>query len=182
MRKLAEVLRDNGIYSLALRMPGHGTLPSGLVGATWGDWLAAVRMGVRHVRSRIPEGAPLVLVGYSNGGALALRYTLDAIEGRGGPLPSKLILLSPMIGVSPAAGLAWSISRLGVVPDSRRRTGWTSSRNTTRSSSIHSPPMPGFDGSLTRTIRNDLERVAASGRLDGVANPHVSIDRRRDGE
>ncbi len=85
MRAVAEVLRDNGIYSLALRMPGHGTIPSGLVSATWADWLAAVRMGVRHVRSRIPDGAPLVLVGYSNGGALALKYTLDAIEGHGGP-------------------------------------------------------------------------------------------------
>ena len=71
----------HGIYSLALRMPGHGTVPSGLVAATWQDWLAAVRMGVRHVRGRIPEGAPLILVGYSNGGALALKYTLEAIEG-----------------------------------------------------------------------------------------------------
>ena len=36
MRTVAEVLRDNGIYSLALRMPGHGTVPSGLVTATLG--------------------------------------------------------------------------------------------------------------------------------------------------
>ena len=97
-------------------MPGHGTVPSGLVRATWDDWLAAVRMGVRHVRGRFLEGAPLILVGYSNGGALALKYTLDAIEGDGGALPSTLILLSPMIGVTPAARLAWWISRLGVVP------------------------------------------------------------------
>lgn len=87
MRAVADVLRDRGIYSLALRMPGHGTVPSGLVTATWQDWLAAVRMGVRHVRGRIPAGAPLILVGYSNGGALALKYTLDAVEGKGGPVP-----------------------------------------------------------------------------------------------
>ena len=54
MRAVAEVLRDNGIYSLSLRMPGHGTIPSGLVTATWADWLAAVRMGVRHVREQDP--------------------------------------------------------------------------------------------------------------------------------
>jgi hypothetical protein len=37
--------------------------------------------------------------------------------------------------------------------------------------------------SLTRTIRNDLERVAANGGLEAIpADPHVSIDRRRDGE
>ena len=115
MRAVADVLRDHGVDSLALRMPGHGTVPSGLLRATWPDWIAAVRMGVRQVRSRLPAGAPLILVGYSNGGALALKYTLDAIE-RGDPVPAKLILLSPMIGVTPTAGLAWWISRLGVVP------------------------------------------------------------------
>ena len=169
MRKVAEVLRDNGIYSLSLRMPGHGTLPSGLVTATWADWLAAVRMGVRHVRSRIPEGAPLVLVGYSNGGALALKYTLDAIEGRGGPVPSKLILLSPMIGVSPAAGLAWWISRLGVVPYFEK-ANWLDvfpEYNPFKYNSFAANA--GFQtGSLTRTIRNDLARIAASGRLDSI--------------
>ena len=33
MRSVAEVLREQGVYSLALRMPGHGTLPSGLITA-----------------------------------------------------------------------------------------------------------------------------------------------------
>ena len=113
--EVAEVLRDNCINSLSLRVPGHGTLPSVLVTATWADGLLPYGMGLRHVRSKTPEGAPLMLVGYSNGGALALKYTLDAVEGHGGPVPSKVILLLPMIGVSPAAGLACWISRLGVV-------------------------------------------------------------------
>ena len=64
MRAVADVLRDNGVYSLTLRMPGHGTVPSGLVHATWQDWMAAIRMGVRHVRGKIPRDAPLILVGY----------------------------------------------------------------------------------------------------------------------
>src|SRR6478752_7900778 len=51
MRAIAGVLNDSGIYSLALRMPGHGALPSGLTRATYEDWIAAVRMGVRHVKS-----------------------------------------------------------------------------------------------------------------------------------
>jgi pimeloyl-ACP methyl ester carboxylesterase len=159
MRKVAEVLRDNGIYSLALRVPGHGTVPSGLVTATWEDWLAAVRMGVRHVRSKTPERAPLLLVGYSNGGALALKYTLDVVEGRGGPMPSKLILLSPMIGVSPAAGLAWWISRLGV-RTSRKRTGWTSSRNTTRSSTTRLLLTPGFRPDPSRARSGTTSRAS----------------------
>jgi alpha-beta hydrolase superfamily lysophospholipase len=167
MRRVAEVLRDNGIYSLALRMPGHGTVPSGLVTASWADWLGAVRMGVRHVHSKIPEGAPIVLVGYSNGGALALKYTLDVIDGQGGPPPSKLILLSPMIGVSPAAGLAWWISRLGVVPYFEK-ANWLDvfpEYNPFKYNSFAANA--GFQtGALTSTIRNDLGRLAAEGRLD----------------
>jgi alpha-beta hydrolase superfamily lysophospholipase len=169
MRSVAEVLRDNGIYSLALRMPGHGTLPSGLVSATWQDWLAAVRMGVRHVRSVIPEGAPLVLVGYSNGGALALKYTLDVIDGQGGPRPSKLILLSPMIGVTPAAGLARWISLLGVVPYFEKAK-WLDvfpEYNPFKYNSFAANA--GFQtAAVTRTIRSDLARVAANGRLDAM--------------
>ena len=169
MREVAEVLRDNDTYSLSLRMPGHGTVPSGLVTATAADWLAAVRMGVRHVQSKIPEGSPLVLVGYSNGGALALKYTLDVIDGHGGALPSKLILLSPMIGVTPAAGLAWWISRLGVVPYFEK-ANWLDvfpEYNPFKYNSFAANA--GFQtASLTRTIRNDLARVAANGRLEAI--------------
>jgi alpha-beta hydrolase superfamily lysophospholipase len=169
MREVAEVLRDNDIYSLSLRMPGHGTVPSGLITATSADWLAAVRMGVRHVRSKIPEGSPLVLVGYSNGGALALKYTLDVIQGHSGALPSKLILLSPMIGVTPAAGLAWWISRLGVVPYFEK-ANWLDvvpEYNPFKYNSFAANA--GFQtASLTRTIRSDLARVAANGRLEAI--------------
>jgi alpha-beta hydrolase superfamily lysophospholipase len=169
MRKVAEVLHDNGIYSLALRMPGHGTIPSGLITATAADWLAAVRMGVRHVRSKIPEEAPFVLVGYSNGGALALKYTLDVIDGQSGARPSKLVLLSPMVGVTPAAGLAWWISRLGVVPYFEK-ANWLDvfpEYNPFKYNSFAANA--GFQtASLTRTIGNDLARLAANDRLAAI--------------
>ena len=116
MRAVGETLRAGGYYGLALRMPGHGTVPAALTTAVWEDWLAAVRLGVRHVRERIGPGKPLVLVGYSNGGALVLKYALDEVE-RGEPLPStRLALISPMIGVAPFAWLARVISLLGPVP------------------------------------------------------------------
>ena len=169
MRSVADVLRAQGIYSLALRMPGHGTVPSGLVTATWNDWLAAVRMGVRHVRSKLPEGAPLILVGYSNGGALSLKYTFDAIEGNGDPVPSKLILLSPMIGVSPAAGLAWWISLLGTVPYFEK-ANWLDvlpEYNPFKYNSFAANA--GFQsGAMTSAVRSALARVEASGRLDRI--------------
>ena len=168
MRTVAEVLLRRR-YSLALRMPGHGTIPSGLVKATWEDWLAAVRMGVRHVRGRIPEGAPLILVGYSNGGALALKYTLEAIEGDGGPLPSKLVLLSPMIGVTPTARLAWWVSRLGRVPYFEK-ANWLDvlpefnpfNNNSFAANAAFQTV------SLTRSLQVDLDRITSRGPLDAI--------------
>ena len=57
-----------------------------------------------------------MLVGYSNGGALVLKYALDEVE-RGEDLPStRLVLISPMIGVAPFAWLARVISLLGPIP------------------------------------------------------------------
>ncbi len=116
MRTVASRLHDAGYYTLSLRMQGHGTVPGGLVKVIWEDWVAAVRMGVRHVRSQIGPGMPLVLVGYSNGGALVTEYALQALDDARVPAPTRLILLSPMIGVSPMARLARMISLLGPVP------------------------------------------------------------------
>ena len=59
MRAVAELLREQGFYTLALRMPGHGTVPAGLIDADWEDWLAAVRMGMRHARQRVGPDRPL---------------------------------------------------------------------------------------------------------------------------
>jgi alpha-beta hydrolase superfamily lysophospholipase len=116
MRAIAEDLRGHGVYALALRMPGHGTVPGALTRATGEDWMAAVRMGARHVRRRIGPGLPLILIGYSNGGALAARYAVEAADAPALPAPSAIVLISPMIGVSPTARLARFISALGPLP------------------------------------------------------------------
>jgi alpha-beta hydrolase superfamily lysophospholipase len=115
-RTIGEDLRARGYYVVAMRMPGHGTVPAGLTDVTWEDWLAAVRVGARHVRSTIGERKPLFLVGYSNGGALVLKYAFDALEGSGDPQADRIVLLSPMVGVQPLAWLARVISMLGPVP------------------------------------------------------------------
>ena len=166
MRAVAEVLEKHGVYSLSLRMPGHGTVPSGLIYATWQDWIAAVRMGVRHVRAKIPKDAPLILVGYSNGGALVVKYTLEALENDREPRPAKLILLSPMIGVTPAARLAWWISRLGLVPYFEK-SNWLDvlpEYNPFKYNSFAANA--GFQtAALTRAVQKDLARVTSNGRL-----------------
>jgi alpha-beta hydrolase superfamily lysophospholipase len=166
MRAIAGVLSDSGIYSLALRMPGHGTVPSGLVRATWQDWIAAVRVGVRHVKSRIPEGAPIILVGYSNGGALVAKYAIESLDHADMPKPARVVLLSPMIGVSPAAILARLIGRLGVVPYFEK-ANWLDvfpEYNPFKYNSF--PANAGFQsGLITRAVQDDLDRAAAAGTL-----------------
>ena len=116
MWALSRTFESRGYYALGLRMPGHGTIPSGLVNAEWQDWAAAVRVGVRHVRARIGASKPLLLVGYSNGGALVVQYTLAALEDDTLPRPDGLLLLSPMLGVTPFARLSWMMSLLAPIP------------------------------------------------------------------
>lgn len=116
MRRTAELLRDNGIYVLCLRMPGHGTVPGALTRARWEDWLAAAKVGAKLVRERIGKGKPFTLVGYSNGGALAVLYSLEALKGTSLPAAERIVLLSPMVGIVPFPALAKAVSLLAFVP------------------------------------------------------------------
>ena len=52
-----------------------------------------------------------MLVGYSNGGALVLKYAMDEVERGGGLRPARLVLVSPMIGVAPFAWVARVVAR-----------------------------------------------------------------------
>jgi alpha-beta hydrolase superfamily lysophospholipase len=100
VRHLAKIFEAQGFYVLGLRMPGHGTVPGALRSATWQDWMAATRLGVRHVREKAPKERPFYLLGYSNGGALAVKYTMDSLEATDLATPDRVFLFSPMIGVS----------------------------------------------------------------------------------
>lgn len=116
VKAVAEIYRGAGYYALCLRMPGHGTVPGALTEARWEDWRAAVRLGARHVRTRIGAGLPFHVVGYSNGGALAVQYAFDTLDGGSLPKPDRVVLLSPMIGVSAAARFAKYIAWVGAIP------------------------------------------------------------------
>ncbi len=100
MRHLARVFEEQGYYVLALRMPGHGTIPSGLLTARWKDWMATTYLGARHVREKIGKDLPFFMVGYSNGGALTVKYIMESLENETKPMPDRVILLSPMLGVT----------------------------------------------------------------------------------
>ena len=112
LRNLGQRLNAAGALVLGLRVPGHGTAPSGLVEVTWQDMAAAVRLAMRHLAEQSGD-APLYIVGYSNGAALAVHYTLDALEDATLPKVERLVLLSPAIGVTPAAALAVWQARIG---------------------------------------------------------------------
>ena len=42
-RRWAQRYREQGFIALGLRIPGHGTVPAGLVDIDWETWLAAQR-------------------------------------------------------------------------------------------------------------------------------------------
>ena len=112
LRHLGEEYHQAGASVIGLRIPGHGTAPSGLVEATWKDWAAAVRMAAVHLKEKIGD-KPLYLVGYSNGGALAIIYSLESLKDTSLPTPDGLILLSPEIGLPKAAAFAVWQGRIG---------------------------------------------------------------------
>lgn len=106
LRKAAEILVSQHIYVLGLRLPGHGTIPAGIDSVSWQDWLAAVQIGVRRVIEQTGDQKPYFMVGYSTGAALAIKYTLDALEDPTLAVPDQLVLFSPAVAVTPLAKFA----------------------------------------------------------------------------
>ncbi len=179
-RTISEELRSRGYYVVAMRMPGHGTVPAGLTDVTWEDWIAAVRVGARHIRATIGDSKPLVLVGYSNGGALVLKYAFDTLEGSGDPAAARIVLLSPMIGVQPFAWLARVISMLGPIP-AFEKARWLDiypEYNPFKYNSF--PANAGLQTwRLTTTLQKQIARAAAAGlgpRLPPVLTFHSLVD------
>jgi alpha-beta hydrolase superfamily lysophospholipase len=112
LRQLGQRLQSSGAWVIGLRLPGHGTAPSGLVEVTWQDMAAAVRLAMRHLAQQAGD-APLYIVGYSNGAALAVNYALTTLTDDALPPVRALGLISPAIGVSPVAALAVWQARVG---------------------------------------------------------------------
>lgn len=114
LRALAERLNKEGAYVVGLRIPGHGTAPVALTETTWQDMAAAVRIAMKHLKEVVGD-QPLHAVGYSNGGALSVRYALESIEDASLPALDSVALLSPEIGITPVAGFAIWQERIGYI-------------------------------------------------------------------
>lgn len=115
LRLLGQALNQQGYWVVGLRLPGHGTAPSGLRFINRGDMAAAVRVGMTHLTEKALD-KPVHVIGYSTGATLALEYTLDALDAGDLPVPSSLVLISPAIGVHAAAAMAGVKNSLASVP------------------------------------------------------------------
>ena len=94
LRAIGQKLHSEGAHVVGLRVPGHGTAPSGLARTKWQDMAAAVEIAMGHLKERVGE-RPLFVIGYSNGGALAIHYSLKTLEDESLPKLSRLVLISP---------------------------------------------------------------------------------------
>jgi alpha-beta hydrolase superfamily lysophospholipase len=112
LRQLGQRLHAAGACVIGMRMPGHGTAPSGLVELRVDDMAAAVQLGMQHLAEQSGDG-PLYIVGYSTGAALALQYVLTQRKDASLPSVDRLVMLSPAIGVTPLAAFAVWQARLG---------------------------------------------------------------------
>ena len=115
LRALALTLRRRNYRVIGLRLPGHGTAPSGLTSISWQDMAAAVGLAMAEFASSL-GGKPIHIVGYSTGAPLAINFALDALEGNGLPVPASLVLISPAIGIHAAAALSKWKRRLSHLP------------------------------------------------------------------
>jgi alpha-beta hydrolase superfamily lysophospholipase len=125
LRALGETLNQRGYRVIGLRLPGHGTAPSGLVHVRADDMVAAVRLAMAHLALQLGS-RPIHIIGYSTGASLALDYALDSRDGNGtgtgdtdGNLssrPASLVLISPAIHIHSAAALARFKDGLSILP------------------------------------------------------------------
>jgi len=110
MRDLGMLFKKEGFFVLGLRLPGHGTLPSGLLNVTTQQWIEATNWGAQQLYTIAQErnNVPFFMGGFSTGGALILNYTFKSLTNNQLHKPEKLFLFSPAIGVSKLAKFsAW---------------------------------------------------------------------------
>lgn len=124
MRAVGEHLQGQGFTVLGLRVPGHGTVPAHLAVTRWRDFQKAYQLAVVAMAAKRRPGEPLILVGYSNGAALAVDYASRALEDDSLPRADGLILISPAVQVSAAAAFARLQLAMAQLPG-LDKLGWT---------------------------------------------------------
>ena len=165
-RHLALHYRDHGFVAVVIRLPGHGTVPGGLAHVDWEDWVAATQLAIREARRRVGPAKALHLVGYSNGGALAMKYALEALADNTLPRPDRIVLISPMIGVTAFARFAGVLGWPAIFP-SFAKTAWLDITPEFNPFKYNSFPVNAARQSslVSRGLQDEIARSAAAGRL-----------------
>ncbi len=166
MRHFAEHYRERGFLAVVPRMPAHGTVPAGLTDVKWEEWMAVARLAVREAIQKAGPFVPLHIVGYSNGGALALKYSLDTFDDQALPKPDRLVLISPMIGVSAYARFA-GLAGLPAIFPAFVKASWLSILPEYNPFKYNSFPVNGARQSyeLTMALQRQINNAARSGRI-----------------
>lgn len=116
MLHIVNKLKDQGLYVINLRLPGHGTAPGALVGVKWREWFKAVdfavEMGFKELKNTTDN--KFIFVGFSTGGALLLRHMLLEVQSNGVRVPDRLFLYSP----------ATKIDRTGILAGFHNILSW----------------------------------------------------------
>ena len=115
LQALGQAFNGYDYWVVGLRLPGHGTAPSGLKGVSWEDMAAAVRLGMNYLAAKVGRNR-VHIVGYSTGAPLAVDFALNALERSDLPAPASLVLISPAVGIHAAAALASWKARLAILP------------------------------------------------------------------
>ena len=167
LRHLARRYRELGFVAVAPRLPAHGTVPAALAEVEWEEWSEATRLAVREARRRAGPGVPLHIVGFSNGGALAMMYALDAIGDERLEQADRIVLIAPMIGITSFARFAGVFGWPAVLP-AFANAAWLGIVPEFNPFKYNSFPVNGARQSslLTRALQRRLNQYARDGRLD----------------
>jgi alpha-beta hydrolase superfamily lysophospholipase len=168
MRALAETLYGQGYYVLALRLPGHGTVPAGLTDVSWRDWYSAVVLAARYAAAQAP-GRPFIAGGHSTGAALVTLYSVRTLDDPKLPRPQSLYLVSAAIGISPFAVLTNVLSGLAFIP-AFEKSRWLDVLPEYDPYKYNSFPVNAANQiyTVTRTLRAELDDARSRKRLDAM--------------
>ena len=167
---LAQRYQQQGFIAVVPRLPGHGTAPGALTGVDREQWIATTRMAVREATRLAGDSVPLHIIGYSNGGALALKYALDSLSDKSLRPPQQVILLSPMIGVTAFARFA-GLAGLPAIFPAFARAAWLNVVPEFNPYKYNSFPVKAARQSwlLSQALQQQIVQEAQSKRLTALA-------------
>ena len=196
VRPLADALAPDGVSSVGVLLPGHGTDPAELARTGWHEWQDAALAAW----DALPAGTPRIVVGCSMGALLALR--LSVLRGD----VAAAVLLAPALSFfadGEAASLASLAGLWRLKPfAAKEQAGGDIADEAARAANPTYPVIPlrslGHVKLLQRQVREALPRVraplcvfhgaqdhtippsAAAEIAAGVGSPHVEHHLLRD--